>query len=102
MEQERRRERRFLIRETALLRIRFNDSAEIPTITENLSTFGVSLRSASSVSTGSRVEVRVQLPTGAELKAIGEVVRVDSGVPNGYFLIAIRCERPFEPSSRQT
>jgi len=98
MEQrERRRERRFLVREPALVRVSPEDLVDITAISENLSTSGVLLRSASLVPRHSRVRVRVQLPTGAELRATGEVARVESSGSGGYFAIAVKCDHPFEP-----
>lgn len=100
MEQhERRRERRFSVREPALVRVSPEDLVEITAITENLSTSGVLLRSAAFIPRLSRVRVRVQLPTKAELRAIGEVVRVESSSTGGYFAVAVNCDFPFEPYS---
>lgn len=98
MEQhERRRERRFLVREPALVRVSREDLVDITAISENLSTSGVLLRSASFIPRHSRINVRVQLPTGAELRAFGVVSRVESSSTGGYFSIAVKCDRPFEP-----
>ena len=100
MEQhERRRERRFPVREPASVRLSPEDLIEITAISENLSTSGVLLRSASFVPRHSRVQVRIQLPTGAELRAVGEVVRVESSNVGEHFVIAVRCDFPFEPFS---
>jgi len=86
-----------------LLTVSPNDSVEITTVTENISTTGVLLRSTSSLAEGSRVQVRIPMPSGAaELKGSGSVVRTSPSVRGGYFLIAVACDQPFDLSSRPT
>jgi PilZ domain len=98
---DRRQQLRFPICELALLTVSPNDSVEITTVTENISTTGVLLRSTSSLAEGSRVQVRIPMPSGAaELKGSGSVVRTSPSVRGGYFLIAVACDQPFDLSSR--
>lgn len=97
-----RQQPRFPICELALVTFSPNDSSEIATITENISTTGVLLRSTSSLAQGSRVQVRIPMPSGAaELKGSGSVIRTSQREPSGYFLIAVACDQPFDLSSRQ-
>jgi hypothetical protein len=97
---DRRQQPRFPIRELALLTVSPNDAVEITTVTENISTTGVLVRSTASLAEGSRVQVRIPMPSGAaELRGSGSVVRTSPGVRGGYFLIAVACDQPFDLSS---
>jgi len=98
---DRRQQPRFPICELALLTVSPNDSVDITTVTENISTTGVLLRSTSSLALGARVQVRIPMPSGmAELRASGSVVRTNPSVLGGYFLMAIACDQPFDLLSR--
>ena len=102
MEMDQRQQPRFPICELALLTVSPNE-VEITTVTENISTSGVLLRSTSSLAEGWRVQVRIPMPSGAaELKGSGSVVRTTPSVLGGYFLIAIACDQPFDLSPRPT
>src|SRR5262245_48953171 len=94
---ERRQEQRFAVRVPAFISSSDDDSLEIAAITENLGESGVLLRSASWMPNGSRVLVRVLLPSGPQLKGRGTVVRVEPKIPSSHFVIAVACDMPFQP-----
>jgi hypothetical protein len=96
---DRRRERRLPLREPAVVRLCDENLREVSTVTENVSTGGVLLRSASLIPGGSKVEVTILLPTGAQIKGTGEVVRAEQKPAGGQVLIAVKCDVSFQISA---
>ena len=94
LQEERRSERRYAVHQPAVLRI--DRVGEIRTVTENVSNRGVLLRSALDIPAGSKVEINLLLPVGSQVKAVGEVLRVEQPSKDGPFLVAVRCDVPWE------
>jgi hypothetical protein len=99
MEQpERRRSRRFPLRQPASFRVPGEDAREISATTQNVSKDGVLLLSDSAIPVGSRADLVLILESRLErsirLTGSGRVERVeqDSG---GQYAIAFSCEQPF-------
>ena len=73
---ERRRRRRFPIRQPIFLNLQGQTACpEIRGITENVSETGVLLVAAHDVALGAKLEVTISMPNGVELYALGIVVR---------------------------
>jgi hypothetical protein len=96
LREERRSERRYAVHQPAVLRIDRESVGEIRTVTENVSNGGVLLRSESDIPAGSKVEISLLLPVGSQVKAVGEVLRVERPSKDGPFLVAVKCDVPWE------
>jgi hypothetical protein len=94
LQQERRGERRYPVRQPAVVRIP-NENREIATVTENLSNGGMLLRSDAEIPANSRIEIDLLLPAGPRVNGAGEVLRIEQPYRSGPFLIAIRCDVPW-------
>jgi hypothetical protein len=95
-EYDRRRCRRFLMRQPAV--ISFGDEWSEVTLatTENLCNAGALLQAAKLIPAGSKVGIRVLLSTGVELKGSGVVIRTTQEVAHGPVFIAVDCDVPFD------
>jgi hypothetical protein len=95
---ERRSERRYPVKQPALVRSRCGDGLELETITQDVSTRGLLLRCASPILLGSKLAITVHLPNGLPLEGVGEVLRAEQLSGGGHFpfRIAVRCEAPLE------
>ena len=94
-EQDRRRDRRFVMSHPATVTFRKGPSADIAAVTRNVSTGGVLLRAETQILEGSEVEVKIAVPTGAQLRGSGVVVRTTRKAKRTFF-IAVRCDTPLD------
>ena len=88
---ERRTERRYYFRQPAFVKFQGGNESEIETVTENLSTHGLLLRSKASIALGSKVKVSLRFPP---IQGVGDVLRVQPSA--GTFLIAVGCQTLLE------
>jgi hypothetical protein len=96
---ERRTERRYYFQQPAFLRFQRINGSEVETVTDNVSTHGLLLRSEAQVALSSTVNVILGLPYGCSLlEGAGLVCRVEKPSAGGPFLIAVRCEAPLKIS----
>jgi hypothetical protein len=96
LQQERRRERRFGVREPATVKVGINGSSELPATTENLSARGVLLHVESPIPEGAEVEVMLRIkltPTARSLHLIysGKAARTERRL-TGKFAVAVTCD----------
>jgi len=95
---ERRRSRRFPLRQPVYLRL--SDEGNDPTIcgtTENVSKEGVLIKAATAVPIGSKAELELVLESRADrirLAGACTVLRVEENVPQGEYAIAVGCDQP--------
>jgi hypothetical protein len=92
---ERRRKRRFPLHQPVLLKIQEDtDRSAIRGISENASESSVLFLTTGEVPPGATVEVRMSMPNGVQLCAVGTVVRTIPG--NGKNpAIAVQCMHSF-------
>ena len=95
---ERRRSRRFPLRQPVYLRL--NEGENDPKIcgtTENVSKDGVLLRAATAVPLGTKAELELVLESRNDrirLAGACTVLRVEENVPQGEYAIALGCDQP--------
>jgi hypothetical protein len=94
--EERRSERRYPIRQSAFVRFRTGEGPESETVAQNVSAHGLLLRCETQIPIGSKIEVNLCFPNTLPLEGTGEVLRVEQPAAGGAFLIAVRCEAPWE------
>ena len=99
--EERRSERRYPLRQPASVRLRGENERDIAAVTENVSTRGVLLRSDSEIRPGSKIEITLLVPNVPPLKGAGEVLRMAQQAAGGIFLMAVRCDHPFQFSQNK-
>jgi len=95
LERDRRRDRRFVMSHPVTITFRNGPPAYIAAVTRNVSTGGVLLQAEKPVLEGSEVEVRIAIPTGAQLVGSGVVVRTTKQNERA-FGIAVRCDTPLD------
>jgi|SRR5271168_1593177 len=104
-QQERRRSRRFDLRQTAVVRPSDGISLELTALTENASLYGVLLRAPAAIAEASPVEVELCLcrdgMQGVQLRGTGRVVRSDAKLTGG-FAIAVAFDQPLTEDSHAT
>ena len=93
---ERRNKRRYAFQRPAWVKIIGEDASAITTVTENVSTCGVLLRSNFLLPLDSMIEVTLPLSSGSELRGVGRLVRVEQPLAEQTFLFAVKCDRPLE------
>jgi hypothetical protein len=93
-QKERRSERRYLVQESAFLKVESGSGSEVVTVSENVSAHGLLLRCEALVPLGSKVKVILRFPRGVTLEGAGQVSRVEPPSAGQAFLIAVRCEAP--------
>jgi hypothetical protein len=94
--EERRSERRYPIRQAAFVKLRAGESGEVETVAQNVSACGLLLRSETLIPIRSKIKVTLRFPNALPLVGAGEVLRVEQRSADGTFLIAVRCEAPWE------
>lgn len=95
--QERRKGRRFLVRQSAVLR---TSTFEVHGISENVSEFGVLILADSFIKTGTPVDLTItlqaeNLPT-VQLLSVGRVVRAETASGGERVAIAVECVAGFQ------
>ncbi len=98
IEKERRSERRYPVQQPAFVILQDGNGLEVKTVTQNVSTRGLMLRSDTLIPLGSKVAVSVRLPNGLPLEGAGEVLRVEPLFRDEGFLITVKCDAPLEIS----
>ncbi len=93
---ERRSERRYPVRQPARVKLKVGNVREIDVVARDVSTHGALLQCESPIPLRSKIEVTLRFPNALPLQAPGEVLRVEQPSPGGAFLIAIRCDAPWE------
>jgi len=93
---ERRSESRYAIRQPAFVKFDAGESREVETVAQNVSAHGLLLRSETLIPVGSKIEVTLRFPSARPLEGAGEVLRVEQAPASGAFLIAERCEAPWD------
>ena len=95
---ERRRSRRFPLRNAASIRLLDGPSGVISGTTENVSKDGVLVRADSAVPVGSYAELVLTLGSRAErsvrLSGVCKVIRVEPNFKGDAFAVALSCEHP--------
>jgi hypothetical protein len=94
--EERRSERRYPIRQSAFVKFQTGERPEVETVAQNVSAHGLLLRSEVLIPVGSEIEVILRFPNALPLGGAGEVLRVEQPPGGGAFLIAVRCEAPWD------
>jgi hypothetical protein len=94
--EERRSERRYPIQQPAFVRFQRGNKSEVETVAQNVSAHGLLLRCETLIPLGSKIEVALRFPNALPLEGGGEVLRVEQPPAGGAFLIAVRCEAPWE------
>jgi hypothetical protein len=94
--EERRSERRYPIRQPALVKFRSGERREVETVAQNVSARGLLLRCETLIPVRSKMEVTLCFPNALPLEGAGEVLRVEQPSADVAFLIAVRCEGPWE------
>jgi hypothetical protein len=92
---ERRSERRYPIRQPAFVKFQTKERREAEAVAQNVSTRGLLLRSETLIPVRSKMEVALRFPNALPLEGAGEVLRVEQPSAGGAFLIAVRCEAPW-------
>src|SRR5690349_2935991 len=98
---ERRRSRRFPLRQPAYLQFlaESNDSTTIYGTSENVSKDGVLMRAATAVPLGSKAQLELVLEarTDRNVRLTGNctVLRVEENIEHGEYTIAVGCDQPF-------
>ena len=93
---ERRNERRYPVQQPAFVRLKGGNGHEIDMVAQNVSTHGVLLQCEEPIPLRSKIEVTLRFPNALPLQAPGEVLRVEQPSSGGAFLIAVRCDAPWE------
>jgi hypothetical protein len=94
--EERRSERRYPIRQPAFVKFQAEERGEVEAVVQNVSAHGLLLRCETPIPIRSKVEVTLCFPNARPLVGAGEVLRVDQPAAVRGFLIAVRCEAPWE------
>ena len=98
-EPERRKSRRFPLKQPAFVRSLDRNGDSISAVTQNVSKDGVLLLAEKMLPVGLRTELVLVLESRLErsirLSGIGEVARVDEVSPEGKYAIAFRCDEAF-------
>ena len=94
--EERRSERRYPIQQPAFVRLQEGSESEVETVVQNVSAHGLLLRCEALIPLRSKRQVTLRFPNALPLQATGEVLRVKQPPAGGAFLIAVRCEAPWE------
>jgi hypothetical protein len=92
--EERRSERRYPIRQPAFVKFQAS-GGEVETLAQNVSAGGLLLRCETQIPC-SKIKVTLCFPNARPLEAVGEVLRVEQPSAGGAFLVAVRCEAPWE------
>jgi hypothetical protein len=95
-QEERRTERRYPLRQPALVRFQGRKTGEVETVAQNVSAHGLLLRCKTLIPLRSKIAVTLRFPNALPLEATGEVLRVEQPSAGGAFLIAVACEAPWE------
>ena len=93
--EERRSERRYPIRQAAFVKSQTGEGREVETVAQNASAHGLLLRCETRIPIRSKIEVTLRFPDALPLEGTGEVLRVEPSA-GGAFLIAVRCEAPWD------
>ena len=72
------------------------ERGEVEAVAQNVSAHGLLLRSETLIPIRSKIEVTLCFPNARPLVGAGEVLRVDQPAAVRGFLIAVRCEAPWE------
>ena len=98
-EPERRKSRRFPLKQPAHVRPLQGEDENVSGVTQNVSKDGVLLVAEKMLPVGLRGELVLVLESRLErsirLSGIGEVARVDELSPQGKYAIAFRCDQAF-------
>ena len=94
--EERRSERRYPIRQPVFVKFQAGERGEVEAVAQNVSAHGLLLRSEMLIPIRSKIEVTLRLPNARPLGGAGEVLRVEQAPADGAFLIAVRCEAPWD------
>ena len=94
--EERRSERRYPIRQSAFVKFQTGEGPEVETVAQNVSAHGLLLRCETRIPIRSKIEVTLRFPDALPLEGTGEVLRVEQSSADGAFLIAVRCEAPWD------
>ncbi len=98
-EPERRKSRRFPLKQPAYVRPLQGENEKLSGVTQNVSKDGVLMLAEKMLPVGLRGELVLVLESRLErsirLSGIGEVARVDELVPEGKYAIAFRCDQAF-------
>jgi hypothetical protein len=94
--EERRSERRYPIRQSALVKFETGERLEVETVAQNVSAHGLLLRCKALIPLSSKIEITLCFPNALPLEGTGEVLRVEQPLAGGPFLIAVRCEAPWD------
>jgi hypothetical protein len=94
--EERRSERRYPIRQSAFVKFQTGESPEGEIVAQNVSAHGLLLRCETRIPIRSKIEVTLRFPNTLPLEGRGEVLRVEQPSAGGVFLIAVRCEAPWD------
>jgi len=90
-----RSERRYPIRQPAFVKFRAEERGEVEAVAENVSTRGLLLRCETLIPVCSKIEVTLRFPGALPVRGAGQVLRVEPSA-GAAFLIAVRCEAPWE------
>lgn|ERR1700682_5715702 len=94
--EERRSERRYPVRQPAFVKLQTGEKREVETVTQNVSASGLLLQCETPIPVRSKIEVTLRFPNALPLEGTGEVLRVEQASTDGAFLMAVRCEVPWE------
>lgn len=98
-EPERRKSRRFPLKQPAYVRPLQGENEKLSGVTQNVSKDGVLMLAEKMLPVGLRGELVLVLESRLErsirLSGIGEVARVDELGPEGKYAIAFRCDQAF-------
>ena len=94
--EERRSERRYPIRPSAFVKFQTGERPEGETVAQNVSAHGLLLQCETPIPIRSKIEITLCFPNALPLEGTGEVLRVEQASTDGAFLIAVRCEAPWE------
>ena len=94
--EERRSEHRYPIRQPAFVKFQAGEWGEVETVAQNVSASGLLLRSETLIPIRSKIKVTLRFPNARPLEGAGEVLRVEQAPAGGAFLIAVRCEAPWD------
>ncbi len=94
--EERRSERRYPIQQPAFVKFHTGEMGKVETVAQNVSAHGLLLRCETLIPIRSKIEVTLCFPNALPLEGAGEVLRVEQPSADGVFLIAVRCEAPWD------
>jgi len=94
--EERRSKRRYPIRQPAFVKFQTGERGEVETVAQNVSISGLLVRCETLIPVRSKIEVTLCFPNALPLEGAGEVLRVEQPSAGRAFLIAVRCEAPWE------